>query len=104
VVFRFRLVGTEGRDLDEHEFVTEAFKPGDTITLAATLHLRVVAVEWAPEGAEVSGTLTVEPLTAGFDPGLPRRGSWRHAASSSSSASIRPASAAPVRTPLSVRA
>jgi hypothetical protein len=60
VAFRFRLVDTEGRDLGEQEFENEAFKPGDTITVAATLHLRVVAVDFEPEGAELSGTLTVE--------------------------------------------
>jgi len=60
VAFRFRLVDTEGRDLGDQEFVREAFRPGDTITLAATLHLRVVAVDFEPEDAELSGTLTVE--------------------------------------------
>lgn len=59
MAFRFLLVHKNGDELGESEFATESWKPGDTIPLGGGT-LRVVEVEWNPEGDPVSGTLTVE--------------------------------------------
>ena len=55
----FHLIHVSGEDLGVKSFAIPDWNVGDEIPLGGG-NLRVVAVEWADEDAEIAGTLTVE--------------------------------------------